>query len=158
MQLKSCFSLSWPLTYCNPMSYPRKDVLLIKSERRRLVEKKTLTIESQLCYIIYIYIFISFFFDLMKSEHCFFLKSIAWPGRFPGEGGGGAPPEALVDVDEEPGGSAPSAPATKLQEMRRRDDLDPSARMRSEGWKIPPVQNCQFSWAKQKDIKLLLKI
>ena len=46
-----------------------------------------------------------------------------------------------MDVDEEPGGSAPSAPATKLQEMRRRDDLDPSARMRSEGWKIPPVQN-----------------
>lgn len=35
----------------------------------------------------------------------------------PGEGGA-APPEALVDVDEEPGGSAPSAPATKLQEMR----------------------------------------
>ena len=75
----------------------------------------------------------------MKSQLWFFLKSIAWPGRFPGEGGA-APPEALVDVDEEPGGSAPSAPATKLQEMRRRNDpIVYAARRRSRVGKLEGV-------------------
>ena len=63
----------------------------------------------------------------------FFVSQFLDGGRFPGEGGGGAPPEALVDVDEEPGGSAPSAPIpTKLQEMRRRDDPNPSARRKDD--------------------------
>ena len=65
-----------------------------------------------------------------------------------------------MDVDEEPGGSAPSAPATKLQDMRRRNDPivyaspdEVRGLENSSSTKLPI-----FVGPEQKNIRLLLKI